>query len=305
MRSPPILFFSGLLLSACSGDPMAPAGIGSLAVSIQTTGLDFDPDGYHLTVDGTMRASAGAIDTRTITRLEPGSHAVGLADLAANCTVHGPQSQTVSITQQETQSLEFAVVCTAASGVIRVVVAATGAAALGAYQVSVDGAAGHRVQPGTPAYLPAVSAGDHSVSLVPPGNCSVQGNPRSATITVGSLTRDTAEVAFDAACVPMPTALRVTVPTTGVVPPDSSGFESSFEVLLWGPNPGGYPAARGWVEPNGTLMTPVLPGQYRLQLVVPSICGVTVPNPTPVFTVAVGATVDLDIPVQCSPSWDY
>jgi hypothetical protein len=304
MRSPPILFFSGLLLSACS-EPTAPAGNGSLAVSVETTGLDFDPDGYRLTVDNIVRASAGATGTMTITRLEPGSHAVGLADLAANCTVQGPPSQTVSITQQETQSLSFAVVCTAASGVIRVVIKATGSPALGAYEVSLDGAGGHPVKPGAPGYLTGVSAGGHSVSLLPPGNCPVEGNARSVTITTGSLIRDTAEVAFAVACVAMPTALRVTVPTTGVVPADSLGLDSRFQVLLWARNPGGYPAVLGQVEANGTLLAPVLPGQYRLELVVPGPCGATVTNPTPVFTVALGSMLDLEIPVQCSSPWDY
>jgi hypothetical protein len=287
-------------MSACADEPTAPAGDGSLAVSTVTTGLDFDSDGYHLTVDGTVRAGASATGTMTITRLDPGSHTVGLADLAANCTVQGPESQAVSIIEDEIASLEFAVVCTATSGVMEVVVAASGSPAPDAYEVRLDGGAVYSIKPGEPVYLSPVSAGGHSVSLVVPDNCSVQSNPRSVTITVGGLTRDTADAAFTVACGATTTALRVTAPTTGPVPPDDDYFDGSFRVLLSAP--WDFPIELGRLEANGTLVAPVLPGVYQLQLVVPGGCVVTVTNPTPVFTVAPGSTLEFEIPVECSAS---
>jgi len=307
MRTPPILLFSGLLLSACSGEPTAPAG-GSLAVSTVTTGLDFDSDGYHLTVDGTVRASASTTGTMTITRLDPGGHIVGLADLAANCTVQGPKSQAVSISEDEIASLEFTVVCTATSGVMAIVVAASGSQAPDAYEVKLDGGAAHAIKPGEPVYLSPVYQGGHSVSLLLPDNCSVQSNPRVVTITVGGLTRDTADAAFTVACRAITTALRITAPTTGPVPPHDDYFDGSFQVLLSAPWDFQFEVGR--LKANGSLMAPVEPGQYQLELWVPAGCVVTVPNPTPFFTVAPGSTLDFEIPVECSPSpppspWDY
>jgi hypothetical protein len=306
MRTPPMLLLSGLLLSACSDQPAAPAGDGSLTVSTVTTGLDFDSDGYHLTVDGTVRASASATGTTTITRLDPGSHIVGLAGLAANCRVQVPKSQVVSLIEGEIDSLEFAVVCTATSGVMKVVVAALGSQAPDAYEVRLDGGAVYPMRPGEPVYLSPVSQGDHSVSLLLPDDCSVERNPRSVTITVGGLSRDTADAAFLVGCgVTTTTALRVTAPTTGPVPPNDPYLGTSFQVLLWA-DPWDFPTELGRLEANGTLLAPVLPGSYQLSLEVPGGCYVTAANPTPVFTIGLGSTLDFEIPVNCSSSpWDF
>jgi hypothetical protein len=306
MRTPRMLLFSGLMLSACSDQPAAPVGDGSLTVATVTTGLDFDSDGYHLTVDGTVRASASATGTMTITRLDPGGHIVGLSGVAANCMVQVPKSQVVSIIEGKIDSLEFAVVCTATSGVMKVVLAASGSQAPDAYEVRLDGGAVYPIRSGEPVYLSPVSQGGHSVSLLLPDDCSVQRNPRSVTVTVGGLSRDTADAAFLVACgATTTTALRVTAPTTGPVPPDDDYFDGSFRVLLLGPDPWDFPAELGRLEPNGTLLAPVLPGHYQLQLQVPGSCYVTVANPTSVFTIGLGSTLDFEIPVDCSPpSWD-
>jgi hypothetical protein len=189
---------------------------------------------------------------------------------------------------------------------MEVVVAASGSPAPDAYEVRLDGGAVYFIKPGEPVYLSPVSAGVHSVSLLLPDNCSVQSNPHSVTITVGGLTRDTADAAFIVACGATTTALRITAPTTGPVPPDDDYFDNSFRVLLWGPDPWDFPTELGRLEANGTLLAPVEPGQYRLELLVPGGCVVTVTNPTPVFTVAAGSTLGFEIPVQCSPStWDF
>jgi TolB protein len=83
-----------------------------LQITASTTGLEIDRDGYRLEVDGTDRGSLAANGTMLIP-LDPGSRTIGLTDLAANCAVDGPGSQTVTIVASEVMPIRFAVVCTA------------------------------------------------------------------------------------------------------------------------------------------------------------------------------------------------
>jgi hypothetical protein len=188
-------------------------------ITATTTGLDFNPfDGYHVDVDGTDRGILPTSGT-VLTRLDPGSQTIALTGLAPNCTIDGPDSHTVTIVDTEITPVEFVVVCTATSGVIGVVVEASGTDVDGSYEAMVDGARSFFVGPRGPAYLTRVSAGDHVVSLVAPGNCSVEGDPQSVPVTVGGLIRDTVEVTFSVSCVPRdPGRLRITAPTTGPIP---------------------------------------------------------------------------------------
>lgn len=162
-------------------------------ITTTTTGLDLDTDGYHLEVDGTDRGIVLSNDT-VLTRLDPGSRTIGLTGLMPNCAIEGPGSRTVTIVEAEVVPIEFAMVCTATSGMIKVIV--TGANTGIMYQATVDGATPFQVGTGGPAYLGGISAGDHLVSLTAPANCSVQPNQQSVRVTAGSLIRDTVEVSF-------------------------------------------------------------------------------------------------------------
>ena len=266
-------------------------------ITTTTTGLDFDPDGYRVEVDGTDQGTLFWNSTM-LTRLDPGSRTIALTGLAPNCTIEGPTSRTLTIVDAEVAPVEFAVVCTAMSGVIGVVVEASGTDVEGEYRAMVDGARSSFVGPSGPAYLTAVPAGDHVVSLVAPGNCSVEGDPQSVALTVGGLIRDTVEVTFSVTCVPrVPGRLRITAHTTGSLPTarysvwicrsDCMSYGSSF---------------LGELEPNGTLVSNPEPGRYGLILRdVPARCSVR-GNPSSFsFTVTYGATIDIEYRVRCSP----
>ena len=76
-------------------------------------------------MDGTDRGilpSTGIV----LTRLDPGSRTIALRGLAPNCAIDGPDAHTVTIVDTEITPVEFVVVCTATSGVIGVVVEASG-----------------------------------------------------------------------------------------------------------------------------------------------------------------------------------
>ncbi len=265
-------------------------------ITTTTTGLDFDSDGYRVEVDGTDQGILFWNSTM-LTRLDPGSRTIALTGLAPNCTIEGPNSRTVAIVDAEVAPVEFAVVCTATSGVIGVVVDASGTDVEGEYRAMVDGARSSFVGPGRPAYLTAVPAGDHVVSLVAPTNCSLETDPQSVTVTVGGLIRDTVEVTFSVTCVPrVPGTLRITAPTTGSIP------TTRYSVWICRYSCFGYGMRfLGELEPNGTLVSSPEPGRYGLILRdVPARCSVR-PVLTGSITVTYGATIDIEFRVRCSP----
>jgi hypothetical protein len=270
------------------------------AVTTTTTGIDIDPDGYRVAVDGTNR---GAIppNATVLTRLDPGSRTITLTGLTPNCTLDGPASRTVTIVISKVEPIDFVVVCTATSGVIGVVVEASGTDVDGVYEAMVDGARSVFVGPSEPAYLTAVPAGDHVVSLVAPTNCSVEGDPQSVAVTVGGLIRDTAEVAFSVTCVPrVPGRLRITAPTTGSIPTARYSVwicrVPAYGCLFYGTW-----RFLGELEPNGTLVANPEPGRYQLNLRdIPARCGPP-GRLSPEFTITANATIDIEFRVRCSP----
>jgi TolB protein len=170
-------------------------------ITTTTTGLDIDPDGYSIAADGTDRGAIPANDTVLI-RLDPGSRMIALKGLSPNCTIEGPGSQMVTIVADQVASIEFAVVCTATSGVIEIVISGNGVGVV--HQAAVDGGTPFPVGPGDRSYVGGVPAGDHVVSLAPTATCSVNTDQQSVTVTAGSLIRDTVEVTFPVTCAAPP-----------------------------------------------------------------------------------------------------
>src|SRR2546430_13299890 len=76
-------------------------------------GSSLDPDGYTVTVDGTSSQLIGINGSVTFPGLAPGNHSVALSGVAANCTVSGGISQTVTVPSGGTVTAAFSVTCTA------------------------------------------------------------------------------------------------------------------------------------------------------------------------------------------------
>ena len=168
-------------------------------VTTTTSGLDIDLNGYRVTVDGADRAVVPANGT-VLTYLDAGTRTVTLTELTPNCTINGLDAHTVTIVETEITPIDFAVVCTATSAVIGVALEASGTHVDGQYEAIVDGQRHFPVGLSGPAYLTAVSAGDHVVSLAAPANCLVETGPQPVTVTVGGLIRDTVQVTFSVVC---------------------------------------------------------------------------------------------------------
>jgi hypothetical protein len=80
-------------------------------ITVTTTGLDLDPDGYGVMADGRHRGTIASNGT-VLTKLDPGSRTIGLAGLASNCAIEGSAAHTVTIVTAEVATIDFAVVCT-------------------------------------------------------------------------------------------------------------------------------------------------------------------------------------------------
>jgi hypothetical protein len=266
------------------------------SVTVRTTGLDLDTNGYRLVVDD---SDLGAIfgNTRLI-GLDTGSRTIRLTDLAPNCAFDGPGSRTVTIVAAEVAPVEFAVVCTATSGVIGVVISGGPAPTL---EATVDGTTRFPVGPSGRGYLIGVPAGKHVVSLGGPPNCSVRTGPQSVTVTAGTLVRDTVEVTFSVTCA---TAVRVTAPTIGPIPQDDYSIWLCYDSYSCRYK---YPARLlGHLAPNDTLIAEVDPGTYWFYLDDLVNCRVTGGNPSTGvnpkrnITVGPGQVVSVSFPVSCS-----
>jgi hypothetical protein len=260
-------------------------------VAMTTTGLDRDEDGYRVTVNTVDREAVLANGVALIL-LGPGEVTIGVTGLAPNCAMEGPASKSVTVVDRVIMAMDFAVTCTARSGVIGVAIATSGVDPEGEYLALVDGV-GHITRPDRTTYLTGIAPGDHVVTLGVPSNCSSETDPQSVTVTAGTTMRDTAEVSFSVTCEIRPGILRATAITTGTSPPTDysvwiceQGFYCRF-----------YPYLLGALDPNGSLTVPVEPGSYEIWLEdVPSTCGIRGPS---LFTIALRDTVDVVYAISC------
>ena len=85
---------------------------GTIRISTTTTGVDLDPDGYRVSVDGGAGAVVGVNDGLVVPGLNPGSHTVSLGGTAFNCTVSSANPRSVVVVKDATADLVFAIRCT-------------------------------------------------------------------------------------------------------------------------------------------------------------------------------------------------
>src|SRR5205807_2638438 len=86
---------------------------GNLTVSTSTSGSSLDPDGYTVTVDGGSPQAIGINASVSYPNLSAGGHSVAISGVAANCTVSGGTSRTVSVPSGGTATTTFSVSCNA------------------------------------------------------------------------------------------------------------------------------------------------------------------------------------------------
>ncbi len=275
----------------------APPTTGSLSVTTATSGAsgDVDPDGYSVTLDGTTSRAIGDNATTTFSELAPGSHTVVVSGVAANCTVSGGTSRTVSVTAGTTVSTSYAVSCAptgGGTGSLTVTTATSGASGdldPDGYTVSVDGGAASQPIPDNGSVTFTGPAGDHTVALSGvAANCSVGGaNPRTVTVPSGG----TVSTTFSVSCAPTgggTGSLTVTTSTTGSnLDPD--GYTITIDGSFSQP-----------IATNGSVTFTGPSGDHSLALSgVASNCSVSGANPRTV-TVPSGGTTSTTFSVSCA-----
>jgi Tol biopolymer transport system component len=172
--------------------------LGDLVVTTTTSGSDQD-DAYQYSVDGGAAQNIGANATETL-QLAPGSHEVVLSDVAANCTVTGGSTQTVSVTEGGSVNADFEVTCAAIEilGDLVVTTTTSGSDQDDAYQYSVDGGAAQNIGANTAETL-QLAPGSHEVVLSDvAANCTVTGG---STQTVSVTEGGSVNADFEVTCV--------------------------------------------------------------------------------------------------------
>jgi Tol biopolymer transport system component len=289
-----VLLAFAILTSGCS-ETIAPTS-GAIRVVVSTTGEsgNVDRDGYTLSIDGGAAQPLDIFGAVTIADLPIGDHLVQLDDVAPNCSVAGTNPRPVVVVGNRDATtpidVPFVVSCVARTGSIRVSTTTSGSSPdPDGYSVTVGGflkgnlpANGTVTIPGVPEGLAGVNLGGVAA------NCIVEGNPRSALVTVGA----TVEVAFTVRC-EQPGSIQVTISTTGVNL-DTNGY--GLQVLLEGET---LIVSEG-VPANGTATySGLLPGNYLLTLAdMVSNCESVEPMPRPV-AVTSGTTTSVTLNVSC------
>jgi hypothetical protein len=262
----------------------------SLSVSTSTQGIELDPDGYSLVIDGSQTQPLGLAATLVVERLPEGDHILELAGLASNCAAEGENPRTVTIRSGATANTAFAITCGPTSGSIEIgaTVSGTGSDPDG-FELLLDNAPRGPLSPNATASLTGIAPGVHTLGLTGlAGNCEVAGeNPRSVTVTAGQ----TIPVSFGVTCVtpgPATGTLAITTTTDGS-DQDTDGYSVSLD--------GGSSQPTGI---NATLTLPnVSSSSHQLELLgVAQNCTVAGANPRSV-TVSAGQTTTVAFSVTC------
>ena len=85
---------------------------GTIRISTTTTGVDLDPDGYRVSVDGGAGAVVGVNDALVVPGVNSGSRTVTLGGTAFNCAVSSPNPRSVVVVNGATADVVFAITCT-------------------------------------------------------------------------------------------------------------------------------------------------------------------------------------------------
>ncbi|HXG69581.1 MAG TPA: hypothetical protein VNJ04_03100 [Gemmatimonadaceae bacterium] len=178
-----------------------------MRVGVVSTGVEIDNNGYTLSVDGGTDLPIGTHAAIVLGGLAVGEHTVGLAGLAANCTVSGANPQAIRVTGTDTVTAFFQVACTSTRGTLQITATTTGtdldpSGYLVFIQSPPNGAV---VGANQSKFIPGLSAGTYTATIsgVAP-NCTLNGPAtRTFTITPGATTQFPIQVT----CSALPTFL--------------------------------------------------------------------------------------------------
>ena len=116
-----------ILVMACGGGDGGGSGpaVGTLKITTATSGVDFDQDGYSISIDGDPLGDITLNSTLQFENIATGNHTLALSGLAANCTA-SPIEAPVSVLKQQIAEVTFAISCEANVGSVEVNVTTAG-----------------------------------------------------------------------------------------------------------------------------------------------------------------------------------
>ena len=280
------------------------ATTGVIEVSAATSGIDLDADGYTVQVDGGSVQPLGINGTVRFPGVAEGDHSVTFGGASENCTLDGANPRTVTVTTggltRDTARTTHELSCVAVTGVIEVTTVTSGVNLdANGYQVYRNGGQGQLVGVNAVLRLSGVDGGDHEVHLgdVAP-NCLVSGeNPRTLSVAVGGVTRDTARTTFTVACEPATGTARIITSTTGA-DPDPDGYLMGIDCYY---DCSYYRYYAEQMSVNDTVVVPGVPtGSHTFQLDgVAANCTVSGENPRTIHVTG-GVTTDVLFTVSCT-----
>ncbi len=258
---------------------------GTIQVTTTSTGDPADSNGYRLLLDGVDTQAITAQATVELTSVSPGSHSVGLGDLAGNCTVTGENPRTATVVAGDTATVAFEIVCQAGpptSGTLQLTTSTSGPNPdSDGYQFRIDSGATQAIGVSATATVSALAQGPHTVELTGlASNCSVAGqNPREFSVQTGS----SVQVAFAVTCSAATGSLTVTItglPTgvnAAVTVTGPGGFSSQLTATqtLTGLTPGSYTVVGADVS-NGNSRYPPNPASQSVSVTAGATASATV-----------------------------
>lgn len=276
---------------ACGGDGGTDVQLPPLRITTVTSGVEIDPDGFSISIDGQAAQTIGVNTSLTIDQIADGPHTVELSDIAGNCTVGGQNPQPVSVTPGVTASIDFEVTCSAGTGSIQVATTTsiTGGGAIDpdGYSIFIDGQPGQAIGANATLILDGLAEGVHTVALSGiAGNCGLGGqNPQPVEVFSGS----TASLSFEITCSSGTGSIRV-VTATGGAGTDPDGFA----LLLDGTD-------RGPIGVSATSsLTGLTAGTHSIGLTgLAGNCQISGENPRAVL-VAAGGTAQVAFGISCA-----
>ena len=284
------------LVGGCRDGPVAPAS-GALVVWLAPAGVDFDPDGFTLSVDG---GPGRPIRPGVPFRIEyntPGSHSLRLMGYPENCQVDGANPRVVEVVLGREMPVTFVMTCVPRVGSARVITTTTGDEIdVDGYRLTVDDEDEY-YGPGTPVAangtvtLNNLYAGEHVLALRGVArNCTIEGSHRR---TVNIPFGGSIDVAFAVECVTSG-ALQVTAATSGA-DPDANGYQVRLEGA-------GFDSLASIAAGGSVTASRLPPGEYRATLrdVSPN-CDIVGSNPLGVVVVS-GGTAAAHFDVTCAPA---
>lgn len=98
--------------TAAPPEPPSPTpAVGSIRVTVSTTGVRLDPDGFAVSVDGSSSQSVPVNGAVVFNLLEPGRHTIDLSGVAINCPIRSANPHTVMVTSGARSEASFVVEC--------------------------------------------------------------------------------------------------------------------------------------------------------------------------------------------------